>query len=57
MSTILLETNSFASKEPFNNEAELLWVRVVDVLLQSVTTKKEWVRFYSQYELRNAYIF
>ena len=37
--TVLLKTNPFASKEPFNNETELLWMRVVDVLLQTVTKK------------------
>ena len=49
----LLKTNSFASKEPFNNEEELLWVCVVDVFLHSVMKKQEWVRFYFQCELRN----
>ena len=47
---VLLKTNSFESKEPFSNEAELLCVRVVYVLLKSVAKTQEWVGFYSQYK-------
>ena len=55
--TVLVKTNSFTGKEPFNNGQNYYGCVWVDVLLESVKKKQERMGFYSQYELRSAYIF